>query len=157
MLRRKYLSLGAGEFVAAAVFAGAAVFSVAPRLEGDDEVRALWSALGPLLVVLVQGGGYWLLARRWVGAGRMTRTVATAYRIFRIGDVVLLGLGLAGLLTWWPERTWVAVLCLAVWAFGVVEYVNYFVVRLAYPPRQWLALVGGWKTPRLVLDLESSR
>jgi hypothetical protein len=42
---------------------------------------------------------------------------------------------------------------LAVWVFGVLEYVNYFVVRLAYPLGRWFTTVGEWRTPRLVQDL----
>lgn len=152
-LRRKYLSLGAGELAAATVFVVVTALSIAPRLE-SREVRALWSALIPLLVVLVQGGAYWLLARRWVRAAPMPGTLATAYRVFRLVDVALLAAGLAGLLLWWPGRVGVAVLCVAAWLFGVVEYVNYYLVRLAYPPSRWFALVGQRRVPRLVQDLE---
>ena len=65
-LRRRYLSLGLGELAAAGVFAAVAVSVVMPRLEGPHDSAALWSALAPLLVVLVQAGVYWLLARGWV-------------------------------------------------------------------------------------------
>jgi hypothetical protein len=156
VLRRKYVSLGVGELVAALVFGLVAALSVAPRLHGT-EVSALWSALAPLLVVLVQGGAYWLLARRWVGAEPMPRSLAAAYRLFRVADPVLLALGLAGLVAWWPQATGPPVLCLLAWVFGVVEYVNYFVVRLAYPPSRWLALVGQRRVPRLVQDLREGR
>jgi hypothetical protein len=65
-LRRKCLSLGAGELVAAVIFGFVAFASVTPRLRTGDERAALWSALIPLLRILIQGGIYWLLARRWV-------------------------------------------------------------------------------------------
>jgi hypothetical protein len=44
---------------------------------------------------------------------------------------------------------------LIIWLFGVVEYVNYFVMRLAYPMRRWIAEVGERKTPRLMIDVRS--
>ena len=93
--RRQYLSLGLGELVAAAVFAVCAAVAVAPRMASSTAIAALWSALLPLLLVLV----------------------------------------------------------LAVWAFGVVEYLNYFAVRLAYPASEWLAKVRQQRLPRLVKDL----
>ena len=155
VLRRKYVSLGVGELVAAAVFALVAALSVVPRL-GGQEAWALWAALAPLLLVLGQGGAYWLLARRWVGAEPMPPGLAAAYRLFRVGDPALLGLGLLGLVAWWPGRTGSAALCLVVWLFGVVEYVNYFVVRLAYPAGRWLALVGQRRVPRVVQDLREA-
>lgn len=152
-LRRTYLSLGAGELVAASVFALMAHFSVAPRLNGPDTL-ALWSALVPLIVVLVQGGAYWVLARSWVGgAERAPEGVRTAYRLFRVVDPVLLGAGALGLLVWWPSGIGAAALCGLIWLFGVAEYVNYFVMRLAYPPSRWFSLVGQRRTPQLVRDV----
>ena len=150
--RRKYLSLGAGELVAAAVFA-----AVLPRLVGPDDGRALWSALLPLLVLLTQAGAYWLLARRWVEQGPMPSLIATVYRGFRLADAVLLLAGLVGVLLWWPGSGWSMVVVLAIWLFGVVEYVNYFVVRLAYPVHGWSRSVRQWRSPRLVQDLRGVR
>ncbi len=42
---------------------------------------------------------------------------------------------------------------LLVWLFGVLEYVNYFVVRLSYPVTQWFILVGRRRTPAIVRDV----
>jgi hypothetical protein len=70
-LRGRYLSLGFGELFAAVVFIGVAFVSVLPLLERPSDALAFWSALIPLLVILVQAGVYWLLARRsscWPGS-----------------------------------------------------------------------------------------
>lgn len=155
--RRKYLSLGAGELVAAAVFAAAALFFVTPRLPQVQDRAALWSALVPLLVVLVAAGSYWLLARTWVERVAMPRGLVITYSVLRIAFLVLLTGGLVGVVTWWPNNVGVGVLVTAVWVFGAVEYANYFVVRLAYPVSQWFTAVGEWRTPRLVTDMRSSR
>ena len=152
-VRRRYLSLGLGEFVAAAVFAVVAAVAVAPRMASSTAVAALWSALIPLLLVLVQAGAYWLLARGWVGSGPMPSTLARLYRVFQIIDPLLLIAALAGVLVWWPDDLWVTVLVLAVWAFGVIEYLNYFAIRLSYPASEWLAKVRRQRRPRLVKDL----
>lgn len=153
-LRRTYRKLGVGELVAAAMFA----FIALAKSPDDWEGRAAaWSALAPLLVILVQAGVYWLLARAWVDQRPMPHGLANLYRSFRVLDPVLLLAGLVGVLAWAPDRTFVTVLLLAVWAFGAVEFVNYFVVRLAYPPRQWLSSIGQWRTPRLVLDMTHRR
>lgn len=155
-LRRKYLNLGTGEFAAAAVFGVVAATFVMPRLEGPEDYAALWSALTPLLVILVQAGFYWLLARAWVERAPMPATVAGIYRVFRIADIVLLISGLVGILVWWPDNFGAALLVTAVWVFGVVEYINYFLVRLSYPMGRWFASVGQWRTPRLVQDVRAS-
>ncbi len=132
-LRDKYLNLGTGELAAAVAFALAAVVFVIPRLGEPGDRAALLSALLPLLVVLAQAGTYWLLARTWVEKASMPVPVAGLYRAFRVPDAALLGAALIGVLMWWPERPGTVLLVVAVWVFGVVEYINYFLIRLAYP------------------------
>jgi hypothetical protein len=154
-LRRKYRSLGVGELVAAAVFT-----LVAFRWLGLGADRAMsaavWSALTPLLVILIQAGAYWLLARAWVLRGEMPSGLARLYRAFLVVDLVLLVAGLVGVLVWRPADVLGAALILLIWLFGVIEFVNYFVMRLAYPLSRWFAEVGHRRTPRLMLDVRSS-
>ncbi|MDV6276594.1 hypothetical protein R3Q06_24140 [Rhodococcus erythropolis] len=156
-LQRRYLSLGLGELAAAGVFAAVAVSVVMPRLEGAHDSAALWSALAPLLVVLVQAGVYWLLARGWVEQAPMPARLAALYRAFRVLDFAALAVGLLGVLIWLPDHFVTAAAIVVVWAFGVVEYVNYFVARLAYPLQRWPSEIGRWRTPQLVRDLNSAR
>ncbi len=156
MLRRKYLSLGLGELAAALVFAVVAALVVAPGLGGGSGSIALWSALIPLLVILVQAGVYWLAARSWVEHRPMPAAWAGVYRVFRAADPVMLALGLLGVIAWWPDSVGAALVVSAIWLFGLLEYVNYFVVRLAYPVATWIATIGQWRTPRLVRDLRTA-
>ncbi|WP_009480278.1 hypothetical protein [Rhodococcus sp. JVH1] len=86
----------------------------------------------------------------------MPVALAAAYRVFQLVDPGLLVVGLVGVLVWWPDHLGVAIAALAVWVFGVVEYVNYFVVCLTYPGGRWLTMVGQWRTPRLVPDSNST-
>lgn len=151
-LNRRLLNLGLGELAASLVFGVTAVTSIQPRLTGH-EARALWAALGVLLAILLQAGAYWLLARSWLPAGRMPATIAAVYRALRVVDIGLLVGSVGAISRWYPERPAVAVLVTGVWHFAVVEYVNYFVVRLAYPWSRWAAQVGQWRTPQLVKDL----
>ena len=108
--------------------------AAAPRLGTDSDRFALWAALVPLVVILVQAGIYWLSACTWIGGGRMPRAMRILYRWFRGLDPVLLAAGLISVLAAPPSSAAVLVLALAVWLFGVAEYINYCVVRLAYPP-----------------------
>lgn len=155
-LRRKYLSLGTGELTAAAVFGAVAAASVGPRLDGTARA-ALWSAVVPLLLVLLQGGAYWLLARRWVlGPRTMPVRLAAVYRAFSVANLVVLAAGLAGIGLWWPDTWPAAGTVMVVWVFGLIEYLNYFVVRLSYPLGRWRAGVRRWRTPRLVVDVRAA-
>ncbi|MGB2947904.1 MAG: hypothetical protein WBB62_06085 [Rhodococcus sp. (in: high G+C Gram-positive bacteria)] len=154
-LRRKYLSLGLGELAAVTVFVAVALTVVIPRLGSGDDRAALWSALVPLLVVLVQGGAYWLSARAWVGRAPMPTFLATLYRALRIADIGLLTAGLVGVVVFLPDQLGVTLFVVVVWVFGVVEYINYFVVRLSYPLRQLPSPLTPSGTPRLVQGLRS--
>ncbi len=86
----------------------------------------------------------------------MPSNLARLYRVFQIMDPLLLMAGLVGVLVWWPDNPWVAALVLFVWAFGVIEYLNYFVVRLSYPASEWMAKVRQLRRPRLVKDISLS-
>jgi hypothetical protein len=154
-IRAKCLSLGLGELTAAAVFALAGATTLASALPARAE-QALWWVLVPLLVVLVQGGCYWLAARRWVGRAAMPKLFVATYRAFRLLDPALLTAGLVGAVWSWPREPMAAALVVVVWAFGALEYVNYFVVRLAFPARRWLSGVRRRSTPALVRDLARS-
>jgi len=48
------------------------------------------------------------------------------------------------------------ILAIAIWVFAVVEYLNYFVVRLSYPLSRWFQEVGSWRTPRLMIDVRDA-
>ena len=155
-LRRRYLSLGVGELVAAGVFLVAALQMALPRLT-PTEARALWGGLAPLLIVLVEAGAYWLAARTWTPHSTMPRAMAGACQALRVLNPTLLAAGLVVIALHWPSRPGAAVLVVGVWAFAVVEHVNYFVVRLSYPATEWFGAVTRWRTPRLVQDVREAR
>lgn len=150
------MRLGTGELAAASVFLVAAQFLVVPRLTQPQDRMALWSALIPLLFVLVSAGVYWLLARAWVERELMPRGVAATYRVLRVASVLILAGGLAGLIVWWPNNIAVALSVAGVWAFAAAEFTNYFIVRLAYPVTRWFAAVAQWRTPQLVADMHNA-
>lgn len=150
-LRRKYTSLGYGELASTVVF----VF-VSQRFATQDGNVALWSALVPLLLILVQGGSYWLLARRWVGKSSMPEHYASAFRAFQALDLVALAVGLAGVVIYFPSHAGTGWLIVGIWLFGLIEYINYFVLRLSYPIWSWLPSVRKRRLPQLVQDMRSA-
>lgn len=155
LARRTYLSLGAGELVSSAVFV-LAMGMIGTAVGDPGAMRVGWIALVPLVLVLVQAGAYWLAARTWVTVGRMPRTLAAVYRVLRYLDLLVLVGALAGILVLSTHAV-ATVLALLVWGFGVIEYVNYFWVRLSYPASRWFREVTRWRTPRLVADLRRAR
>ena len=158
-LRSRYLNLGLGELAAATVFALVALMWRS-RLESSGAVAALWWALLPLLFVLLQASAYWLLMRSRMPVGkaqaapdRMPHMAARCFRGLRLLTPVALITGLVGVIVNAPSGAIATVVVAAVWAFGVVEYVNYYLVRLAYPWTRWASEVHQWRTPTLVKDV----
>jgi hypothetical protein len=153
--RRRYRSLAAGELVAATMFAVVAATVAAPWL-GASGAAALWSALVPLLLVLGQAAAYWALAARGTRVRPIPPVAAHALRALRWLNLILLATGLAVVLARLPETAGGVALVLGTWAFGVIEYVNYFVVRLAYPASSWFSRVKDLRTPQLWRDVRAT-
>ena len=155
-LRRRYLTLGLGELAAVGVFVYAAFTVVVPRLGSERAVASFLVAVVPLVLVLSQAGAYWLLARTWVEVRSMPRSVARLYRAFQVLDVlVLLATGVYIAVDLSSTR-WADTMAVLVWLFAVVEFTNYYLVRLSYPWATWFTTVGQWRTPRLVQDLRAA-
>ena len=86
----------------------------------------------------------------------MPAGLASLYRGFRIIDPALLALGAVGIVALRPGNVGPLVVAVAIWLFVVVEYVNYFVVRLAFPVSRWVEGVAQQRTPQLVKDLRGT-
>ena len=155
-LRRKYLSLGTGELAAVAMFTYSAVWVITPRLSHDEQALTFMAGVAPLVLVLSQAGAYWLLARRWVTVRPMPRRLARLYRVFETLDVLVLVATGAYVALHLRAPGGAGALALVVWLFALVEFINYYVVRLSYPWRVWPAQVGQWRTPRLIQDLRAA-
>jgi hypothetical protein len=104
-----------------------------PRMEDSRVDLALWAAQTPLLVILVQAGACWLLARTWVALRPMRATTACLHRALRSGDTFLLAAGVVGssfggrIISAPHYRDGGMVL-------RTLEYINYFLVRLSPVP-----------------------
>lgn len=147
-LRRRFLSLAWGELTltAALVFAGV--------------YWHLWQSRGPfrgettgafvvLELLLLQGAAYWA---SWALRGRRARrrSIVTAFRALRTINLgVLLALGVTLVLKRLPEGFAVALAF-----FALVEYVNYFVIRLSFPLPDFVRPLARRNFPRSLLARE---
>lgn len=86
----------------------------------------------------------------------MPAGLARIFRGFRVFNAVLLAIGLIGVIIWWPSNILAAILAVAAWTFGVLEYLNYFVVRLSYPPLSWFRRVREARRPQLIKDITNA-
>lgn len=109
-----------------------------------------------LVLILSQAGAYWLLARTWVEARSMPRSLARLYRVLQVLDMLVLATAGVYVAVHLSSTRWAGAMAMLVWLFAVVEFTNYFLVRLGYPWGKWLNQVGQWRTPRLVQDLRAA-
>ena len=145
-LRRKFLSLAVGELTAVMVFAYV--------------YRQYWHTNGPLSLgttyaflvlefLLLQGSAYW--ASWLVESRRAERTaIVFGYRILRVLNLLLLTLLPFVLLL----KNFSSGLAIVLAIFALVEYINYFVVRLAFPLTEFLNRLIRWRFPRSLLASE---
>lgn len=91
--------------------------------------------LYPLLVlsfILVQGSVYWfILLRRMSTPKFLSAYVANIYRILKIIDAILLCIGIPIILLNYSNIA-VTTLSVFIWLFSIIEWINYYVVRLSY-------------------------
>lgn len=155
-LRRRYLSLGTGELVAAVTFAGVFGLYTSSSSSLRPAALTLWLSFLPLEFILIQGGIYWLAARDWVKRSCMPPVLACSFAVLTWVNPLLL-LAATGMLFWQRPAGSAAALAVGCVVFGAIEYVNYFWIRLSYPWKSWARHVTQWRRSRLRHDLATAR
>ena len=130
-VRKELVSLCLGEFTA--VLSIWFCFFLLKNRLGDW--RSLFSILYPLSLltfILLQGSIYWaILIRRLFKPQFGSASVPKLYGGFRILDLILLISGFS-FIVWNTQSVQVAVLAALIQLFALIEWVNYFLVRLSY-------------------------
>lgn len=108
--------------------------------------------LSLLTFILLQGSTYWaILIRRLSNHQFGNGNIPKIYGVLRILDLVLLISGFP-FIVWYTQSVRVAIIATLIQLFALIEWINYFLVRLSYS----LNLLVLWK--RIVKGkLEKSR
>ena len=123
--------------------------------------RSLFSILYPLSLltfILLQGSIYWaILIRRLSNPKFGNGNVPKIYGVLRILDLVLLISGFP-FIVWNTQSVLVAILATLIQLFALIEWVNYFLVRLSYslnPLVLWRRITKGkLEKSRIAKELE---
>lgn len=83
----------------------------------------------------------------------MPRALARIYLTLRWVTPLILILSAMGLAMWWPSLPQIRVLGVSAVTFGVIEYLNYFILRVSYPVATWWHDVRRLRQPRLIRDV----
>ena len=130
-VRKELVSLCLGEFTAVLSF-WLCFFLLKNRLGDWKSLVTILYPLSLLTFILLQGSIYWaILIRRLSNPQFGSGSVPKLYGGFRILDLVLLISGFP-FIVWNTQSVQVAVLATLIELFALIEWVNYFLLRLSY-------------------------
>ena len=130
-VRKELVFLCFGELAAVLSF-WLCFFLLKNRLGDWNGLISILHPLSLLTFILLQGSIYWaILIRRLSNPQFGSRTVPKLYGCFRILDLVLLISGFP-FIVWNTQSVQVTILATLIQLFALIEWVNYFLVRLSY-------------------------
>ena len=130
-VRKELVSLCLGELAAVLSF-WLCFFLLKNRLGDWNGLLSILYPLSLLTFILLQGSTYWaILIRRLSKPQFGSGTVTKLYGCFRILDLVLLISGFP-FIVWYTQSVRVAIIATLIQLFALIEWVNYFLLRLSY-------------------------
>ena len=130
-IQKELVSLCLGEFTAVLSF-WLCFFLLKNRLGDWRSLVTILYPLSLLTFILLQGSFYWaILIRRLSKSQFGSGSVPKLYGGFRILDLILLISGFP-FIVWNTQSVQVAILATLIQLFALIEWVNYFLVRLSY-------------------------
>ena len=130
-VRKELVFLCFGELAAVLSF-WLCFFLLKNRLGDWNGLISILYPLSLLTFILLQGSIYWaILIRRLSNPQFGSRTVPKLYGCFRILDLVLLISGFP-FIVWNTQSVQVTILATLIQLFALIEWVNYFLLRLSY-------------------------
>ena len=130
-VRKELMSLCLGEFTAV-LSIWFCFFLLKNRLGDWNGLISILYPLSLLTFILLQGSIYWaILIRRLSNPQFGSGNVPKIYGGFRILDLILLISGFP-FIVWNTQSVQVAILATLIQLFSIIEWVNYFLVRLSY-------------------------
>lgn len=144
-VKKELVSLCLGELAAVLSF-WLCFFLLKNRLGDWNGLLSILYPLSLLTFILLQGSTYWaILIRRLSKPQFGSGTVTKLYGCFRILDLVLLISGFP-FIVWYTQSVRVAIIATLIQLFALIEWVNYFLLRLSYslnPLVLWKRIVKG--------------
>ena len=130
-VRKELVSLCLGEFTAV-LSIWFCFFLLKNRLGDGNSLVTILYPLSLLTFILLQGSIYWaILIRRLSKPQFGSENVPKLYGVLRILDLVLLISGFP-FIVWNAQSVLVTILATLIQLFALIEWVNYFLLRLSY-------------------------
>ena len=156
-VRKELMSLCLGELTAVLSF-WLCFFLLKNRLADWNSLVTILYPLSLLTFILLQGSIYWaILIRRLSKPQFGSGNVPKLYGVLRILDLVLLISGFP-FIVWNAQSVLVTILATLIQLFALIEWVNYFLLRLSYslnPLVLWKRITKGkLEKSRIAKELE---
>ena len=130
-MKRKLTSLATGELVAVLVF-WMNFFLLKKWILTTGALISIFFSLFVLSFILIQGSVFWwILIKRISNPGFAERYTGKIYKVLKILDLILLGVGALIIMLNYSEFP-TSIIFLAIWFFAVIEWINYFKWQLSY-------------------------
>ena len=132
-MKQKLTSLATGELVAVLVFwMNFFLLKKWILTTGALISISISFSLFVLSFILIQGSVFWWILIKRISNPRFAeRYIGKIYRILKILDLILLGVGALIIMLNYSEFP-TSIISLAIWFFAVIEWINYFKWQLSY-------------------------
>ena len=132
-MKQKLTSLATGELVAVLVFwMNFFLLKKWILTTGALISISISFSLFVLSFILIQGSVFWWILIKRISNPRFAeRYIGKIYRILKILDLILLGVGALIIILNYSEFP-TSIISLAIWFFAVIEWMNYFKLQLSY-------------------------
>lgn len=132
-MKQKLTSLATGELVAVLVFwMNFFLLKKWILTTGALISISISFSLFVLSFILIQGSVFWWILIKRISNPRFAeRYTGKIYRVLKILDLILLGVGVPIIMLNYSEFP-TSIISLAIWFFAVIEWINYFKWQLSY-------------------------
>lgn len=158
-MKQQLTHLAIGELVAAAVF-WFNYFLFKDSIGTVNTVIPITFALFVLSFILVQGSVFWWILIKRLSKPRFAAPYASkAFGVLSVVDVLMLAVSVLVVVMRYGSLE-ILITSLAIWILAVLEYVNYYKIRLSYGINPFIvlkyAIQGNLRKSRIAKEIERS-
>ena len=155
-LKKTLINLAVGELVAIIMF-WTNFFIFKKYITNTTSIIPIIFTLFVLSFILIQGSIFWLVLLKRISNKNFAKTsLGKIYNHLRRLDIILLYLSILILIVNHQTLT-TTIISLSIWIFAIIEYLNYYKVRLSYKPNILINYIlhGKIRKSRIAREIES--
>ena len=155
-LKKTLINLAVGELVAIIMF-WTNFFIFKKYITNTTSIIPIIFTLFILSFILIQGSIFWLVLLKRISNKNFAKTsLGKIYNHLRRLDIILLYLSILIIIV--NQQTFTpTIISLSIWIFAIIEYINYYKVRLSYKPNVLINYIlhGKIRKSRIAREIEN--